>query len=254
MPDLLHNVPVFVLVFTRVAGMMLAAPLFGNSKIPRRVKLLLSLVLALGLSAGVPWPVLPQSTWELAVGMGGEIVFGMVMGMAMNFTFVGVSWAGEIIGQQMGINLGETFDPSFGQSATLVGDLYFMLTLVIFLVVGGHHAMLQGVRESFDVLPLLSVGVNKGLLDMFLTLLTVATTLAMQLAAPMLLTMLVVDLVLGFVGKTMPQFNVMSAGMSMKSALGVLILLVGLSLASQTIQKSVLNSMQSVRAAWNGIH
>src|SRR5438067_426144 len=128
MPDFLHNLPsfvmVFVLVFFRVAGMMLAAPLFGNAKIPRRVKLLLALVLAFGLTTGVSAPLLPDSTWILAVGIGGEILFGLAMGMILNFTFVAVSWAGEIIGQQMGINLGETFDPSFG-SATLVGDLYF---------------------------------------------------------------------------------------------------------------------------------
>src|SRR5579864_7221566 len=99
----------------------------------------------------------------------------------------------------MGLNLGEIIDPAYGAQASLVGDLYFMLTLVIFLTVGGHRAMLQGVHASFEKLPLLSLGINESLLHLLANLLEAATILAMRMAAPMLITMLVVDLVLGLI-------------------------------------------------------
>ena len=253
MLELLQDIPTYVLVFFRVAGLMLSAPLFGSAKIPRRVKLLLAIVLAFGLCGGVTRPPWPPNAWMLAVGIGGELIFGLAMGMALGLTFIAVTWAGEIIGQQMGINLGEVFDPQFGKQSTLIGDMYFMLTLVVFLLCNGHHAMLRGIRTSLEVLPLLSVGMSADLLSLMLDLLKAATLLAMQLAAPMLLTMLVVDLALGFIGKTMPQINVMTAGVSMKTAIGIGVLLVGLTISSQTIRESLIDSMDGVRSAWKGM-
>ena len=253
MLTLLNDIPAYVLVFFRVAGLMLSAPLFGSAKIPRRVKLLLAIVLAAGMSPGITPPPWPMNAWQLAVGVGGELIFGLAMGMALSFTFIAVNWAGEIIGQQMGMNLGEVFDPQFGKQASLVGDLYFMLTLAIFLICNGHHAMLKGIHASFTALPLLSVGMTSDVFELMTRLLNAATVLAMQLAAPMLLTMLVVDLGLGFIGKTMPQINVMSAGVSMKSAIGVGVLLAGLTLTSDIIRDALLDSMESVRNAWLGM-
>ena len=122
---------------------------------------MLALVLAFGVVPGVPSrPTLPDTTWGLAAGIAGEMAFGLAMGMILSFVFIAAQWAGEMIGQQMGLNLSEVFDPQFGGQGSIVGDMYFMLTLVVFLVVGGHHAMLRGVRDSFDALPLLSLGVD----------------------------------------------------------------------------------------------
>src|SRR5690349_7835731 len=143
-------VPTFVLVFFRLTGLMLFAPLIGSAKIPRRVKVLFALVLAAAMCSAVPAPVvLPQTTWELAIGIAGEMAFGLAMGMVLSFTFIAAQWAGEMMGQQMGLNLSEVFDPAFGGAGSLIGDLYFMLTLAIFLCVGGHRMMISGIWRSF---------------------------------------------------------------------------------------------------------
>jgi flagellar biosynthetic protein FliR len=133
-----------------------------------------------------------------------------------------------MIGQQMGLNLGEVFDPQFGASGSLIGDLYFMLTLVIFLIIGGHREMIRGLGMSLETLPLLSLGIDQNLLDTLVGLFQSCTMLAMQLAAPMLVTMLVVDLALGCIGKAMPQINVLTAGLSIRSLLGMGVVIVGL--------------------------
>lgn len=247
----LNFVPTFVLVLFRVAGMMLFAPLFGSSRIPRRVRTLLAIVLALGLMQGVAPPVrLPETSWQLAVGIGGEMIFGVAMGMCLSFVFFAVQWAGEIMGQQMGLNLSEVFDPTFSSGGSIVGEMYFMLTLVIFLLVRGHHAMLIGVHQSFESLPLLSVGMSMPLFDMLTGLLQACTIFAIQLAAPMLVTMLVVELALGFIGRTVPQFNVMTAGLSLRSIVGMIVLIVGVSLSSSVIRGAVMDSMETVRMSW----
>lgn len=247
----LKFVPVFVLVVFRLAGMMLFAPLFGSIRVPKRVRVMLVVVLAMGLTPTITPPAsLPDSPWELALGIGSEMAFGLAMGMVMSFAFIAAQWAGEIIGQQMGFNLSEVFDPQFGAQGSLIGDIYFMLTQVVFLLVGGHRAMIQGVRASFEALPLLSLGIDEPLLHTMTGLFTAATLLAMQLAAPMLVTAMVVDLVLGLIGKTMPQMNVMAAGLTLKAAIGMLVVILGVGLSVQVISTSVSDSMATVWEGW----
>src|SRR5438477_280834 len=188
----------------------------------------------------------------LIVCIAGELLFGIAIGTALSFTFVAVNWAGEIIGQQMGLGIGRVFDPHFGGSGSVMGDLYFFLTLVIFLIVGGHLSFLKGVRESFDALPLLSVSMNQNLLDLMTALLQSATALALQLAAPMLVTMLLTDVVLGFIGKTIPQINVMTLGLPLRSLVGMVVLIFGLMMCSEVIQDWMLSAVQEVADVFAG--
>jgi flagellar biosynthetic protein FliR len=242
---ILQLLPVYVLVLFRVAAMMIYAPMLGSGQIPRRVKALIACVLAFAISRGVKPPVVPiDSLALLTIGIGGEIIFGLAMGMILSLCFIATQWAGEIVGQQMGLNLSETFDPQFGQQGSIIGNLYFMLTLVIFLLVDGHYVMLKAVRASFDTLPLLSAGISLPLLSMFVGLLQASAQLALQLAAPVLVTLLAVDMALGFIGKTMPQLNVMSAGLSIRAVVGMVVLILGIGLTSSVIRRAVWNDMR----------
>lgn len=251
--DLLNFVPVFVLVLVRVAAMMMFAPVLGSGRIPRRVKALLAVMLTLGFATGVTAPpTLPQTLWELTVGLGGEIIFGLAMGTVMSMSFIAAQWAGEMIGQQMGLNLSEVFDPQYGSHGSLIGDMYYMIATVTFLTIGGHHAMIRGVQESFHHLPLLTVGMNTSIFSLLVGLVQSSAGIAFRLAAPVLVTMLVVDLALGLIGKAMPQFNVMAVGMSMRSVVGMVIIIIGIGLTSDVITESIMDGLDTVRAAWRG--
>jgi flagellar biosynthetic protein FliR len=252
--ELLSFVPAYVLAFFRVAALMLFAPLLGSGMIPRRVKVLLAMAITVGIVPGIAAIELPQSEWQLALVIGAEMAFGLAMGMVVSFVFVAAQWAGELMGQQMGLNLSEVFDPQFGAQGSLVGSMYYMLCLVIFIspAVRGDHALLRGLRASFDTLPLMSITMSSDLLGMIVRLVQAASILALQLAAPMLVTMMIVDVAMGFVGKTMPQLNIMSAGLSIRALVGMLILIVGLLLTSHVISRAMVDFGQTAESAWLG--
>lgn len=251
--ELNRSAPAFVLVFIRVSAMFVFAPLFGSTRIPKRVKLLLALVLSLGIAGGIPLPgQMPGDLWSATMGIAGEICFGLAMGMIVSMVFIAVQWAGEIIGQQMGLNISEVLDPQFGGAGSLVGDLYFWFAMVIFLSIRGDQMLLRGMRASFDALPVLSVGFSESILDLMLNLLNGATTLALCLAGPMLITMIVVDLALGCISKTMPQFNVMSAGLTIRAVVGIVVLIVGLSLTGNVMKQSLINALETVGIYYGG--
>ncbi len=181
----LNFIPIYVLVLFRIAGMMIWAPLLGSTQIPKRIKAMIACVLAAAIAPDLSIHLaIPTTSWGLAMAIGGEIVFGAAMGLILSFIFVAAQWAGEMIGQQMGLNLGQTLNPQFGGGSSVVGDLYFFLALLIFLAIGGHLAMIKGVVESFVALPLLSVSMNRPLLDMIISVFEGATLLAMQLGRP----------------------------------------------------------------------
>ena len=251
----LKLVPVFVLVLFRIAGLMLYAPLLGSAKIPKRVRALLALVLAIGLTPAVAMPPqLPGTALGTAVAIGGEMMFGLAMGMILSFVFIAAQWAGEVIGQQMGLTLSEVFDPQFAGASSVVGDLYFMLLLVIFLGVGGEREMVRGLRDSFQSLPLLAVGVNHSVFDIVMGMFSATTVLAVRLAAPLMVTLLVVDVTLGFLGKTMPQLNVMTTGSNVKILVGLGVVLLGFSLGhtSTVLTAAIGDSLRTVQQSWHG--
>jgi flagellar biosynthetic protein FliR len=241
----LNFIPIYVLVLFRIAGMMIWAPLLGSAQIPRRVKAMIAIVLAASITPTLSVNVaIPQEPWTLAVAIGGEIAFGSAVGLILSLVFVATQWAGEIVGQQMGLNLGQTLNPQYGGGGTVVGDLYFFLSLLIFLAIGGHMALVKGVFDSFSALPLLGVSSTKPLLDTITSVFQSATVLTLQLAAPMLVTMLLVDLVLGFVGKSVPQLNIMTAGVSVRALVGMIVLIVGIGMTSSIIRSELFNGIQ----------
>lgn len=231
----------FVLVFFRIAGLMLFAPLFGSARIPRRFKVIIALVLTLpvierGLPASVP---IPQSLGLVTIGLVGELVFGMTMGMIASFVFIAAQWAGEMVGQQVGFNISEVLDPQFGGAGSVVGDLYFMIGTVAFLSMGGHVQLVMGVYDSLTACPPLSAYFSPTLLEFVLQYWHAATSLALRIAAPMFVTMMIVDVSMGCISKTMPQLNVMSAGMAVRGIVGILVLALGVKLVAAVLDGAI---------------
>lgn len=252
---MLAYVPAFVLAFFRLAGLMLASPLFGSGNIPKRVKVLFGAVATMGMMSAIQSPAqaaiqFPPTMIQLAFAIGGELIFGLLMGMIVSFTFYAAQWSGELIGQQIGFNMGAALDPAYGGGGTLIGDMYFMLALVVFFAVDGQRLLLMAVYDSFQTQKLMSLTFGPGLFDMFVNLFTTSTVLAMRLAAPTFFTMLVVDLAMGCIGKAMPQFNVMSAGVSVRSMLGIVVLIIGLGLTCEAMNGNINLGLDAFGAAY----
>jgi flagellar biosynthesis protein FliR len=109
------------------------------------------------------------------------------------------------------------------------------------------------VADSFASLPLLSIGADRPVFDLVIGLFQGCTTLAFRLAGPMFVTMLVVDVALGFLSKTVPQLNVMSVGMSLRSVIGLVVLILGIGLTADVIGDAIGDAMAVVSDGWAGM-
>lgn len=217
--------PAYALVLFRVLGLFLFAPLFGSSRIPRRIRFFMAFVMSVAMVGdGLPHVVMPDNLLTLALVIAGEMLFGFALGITAAMVLIAAQWAGELIGQQMGFNLGSVIDPQFGAAGSVVGDAYFLLTLTIFLLLGGHRELAAGVHQSLTLVPppllLPNAETFSNLVDAF----TACAALALRVAAPVFVTKMIVDVALGCMTKTMPQFNVMSASLSLKAIIGMMVI------------------------------
>ncbi len=214
--------PSFTLVLFRVAGLTIAAPMFSSQAIPARVKISLSFAMALMVFPVVMGNIpshLPLSMVVIAVI--GELLIGLVLGTAVGLVFLGGELAGMIIGQQAGIGLGRVVNPLLDSDSTIVGQLYFIATMMIFLLIGGHRAVVLTLLDTFSTVPPGSFKFDASLLELLTTLLNDAFILAVRLAAPALIALLMVSLILGFLSRTIPQLNVLSVGFTIRVVVGL---------------------------------
>lgn len=205
--------PMFALVLFRISGLMLTAPVYGSQAVPARIRALLAVGISLVLFP-VVMPTLPADLTlsGAVVGVFGELMIGLIMGVALSLLFVGVQVAGMIVGQQAGLALGQVFNPVLNTNTTILGQLFFLTALTVFVLAGGHRELMRALLDTFDVIPVLSFRFSNSMLDLVTVLLAGAYAVALRMAAPVLIALLTATLVMGFLSRTIPQLNILSVG------------------------------------------
>lgn len=204
----------------RAGGMMTFAPVFGSDILPPSLKALFTLVLTALLYTTVPAApiVLSAANW---IGIAAsEIFIGLMMGLSVQLVFEGVQLAGQLTGMQLGFSLASLIDPMTNIETPVIATFYQMFALLIFLQLNVHHWLLRMLVRSFTYLP-----VGSGLATLLVTreLLRFAGAmwlLGVQIAAPVILATILVDVTVGFLNKASPQLPAMLIGISVKNLLG----------------------------------
>jgi flagellar biosynthetic protein FliR len=209
----------------RLTGLMLFAPFFGSVVIPSRVKaiLVLSITVLLFPTVGHNLAASSLATWPLMIFM--EFLIGVGMGIATNVVFEAAQMAGQVLGVQMGYSLVNILDPQTQVDTTVISLFYQSIVMLLFLRMDVHYWLLRAIGNSFLYMP---VGTMH--LSSLFTMAIVKTVgqifgLGIQIAAPVLSATLVADIVLGLLGKASPQLPLMLLGPSIKSLLGLSILI-----------------------------
>ena len=217
-----------LLVLARVAGLVLAAPLFGHMLVPPRVRVGLAAMLAVALApavvAATPVPAVPANLWQLGGMVGVESAIGVLLGVVAQFLFAGVQLGRELAGMQMGFGLSNLIDPSSHAHTTVVAQWQQLMALLVFLVLDVHHLLIRALLSSFTAAPpgtlaLAALDVRGALVlaaDLF--------TVAIRIAAPVLVALLLTNGALGVLARTIPQLNVFVVGFPVNAGVGLLVL------------------------------
>lgn len=211
-----------LLTIMRVSIVMFMLPVFSTNNIPVLVKAAVTMVFSLAV-----WPhlalsgsLMPQHPFDLALMALGEVFMGLVLGMAVNFLFMGIQSGGELLGFQMGFTMISFADPLTGNQTGATAFFLWMVGLLTFLVLDGHLYMIKGFAASFAIVPPGALFIGENLLWTVLDLSAQVFVLALKIAAPVMVALFMVEVALGLVARTSPQVHIMEFGFPIKIGVG----------------------------------
>ncbi len=209
----------------RVSGLMLFAPFFGSTVIPARIKATLTMALTFLLYPMVEHsiPVLALSQWPMLVFS--ELLVGLALGIVTSLVFDAVQMAGQILSIQMGYSLVNILDPNTMVESTVVATFHQLLAMLIFLRLDVHLWLLRALGNSFAYLPPGSAHLTSSFMLTALDAGSRVMEVGVQIAAPVLSATLLIDIVLGLLGKASPQLPLMLLGPAVKSLISMTILI-----------------------------
>lgn len=233
----------FVLVFFRCLGFFLSWPLFSGSQVPAPLKVLLSLLMSMicfSIIDPAQYPKVVQYQTLIALAVK-EMTMGFAMGFLCNLVFQSVAVAGELISMAMGLSSAQLFNPTMGMQQSAVNQLYFFLAAFLFLGIRGHHYFITGLAQSFELVPLTVLLPRLSSLGEFALLGHKIIEMALLLAAPVLVSIFIVNFSLGIMGRAVPQINVLITSLPVNALMGLLVLIVVLPLFVEALKADIVD-------------
>ncbi|MCJ7507515.1 MAG: flagellar type III secretion system protein FliR [candidate division Zixibacteria bacterium] len=233
----------FLLILLRVSGILIAAPIFGHQAVPRQIKIGLALILSFILVPLTSTVAVnfPQEIIPLGFFLAKELIAGLFIGFAFLLIFLGVQMGGSIVGLQIGFGLVSIFDPQSQEQISVIGELQFLLAMLFFLAINGHHILISSIFQSFKIIPPGAIQFSSLAAEKMVSMMAMSFVIAIKIAAPLLVTLFLTDVALGIIARTMPQMNVFIVGFPLKIGVGLLMLVFTLPLFSLILEKLIMN-------------
>ena len=208
----------------RISGLFVFAPFFGSDAIAPRIKI--GLVLAITV---LLYPVCGPRGLELSTSgilrvVVGELLVGLLIGLSVQLVFEAAQYAGQLMGVQVGFSLVNILDPNTQVDTPVLSLFSQTLVMLIFLRFGMHRCLLRAIAASFAYLPPGATTLSGDVAHELLLAAGGIWLTGVQIAAPLLITTMLTDLLLGFLGKASPQLPVLFLGLSVKSLAGLTVL------------------------------
>ncbi len=220
------QVAVFLLVFVRVSGIFFLTPVYGSRNVPAHVKVALGLAVTYILypmvyQPGIP---IPEQWLPYLFLVASEFVAGMIIGFVSSLVFTAIQMCGQILDTQIGFGIVNVIDPQSGNQVPLVGNFLYILAIMVFLALNGHHVVLGALVASFKLIPMTGVVFNAAISQFVVALMKGIFLIAIQISLPVLATLLLIDISLGILSRTMPQMNIFIVGVPAKIFAGIFVL------------------------------
>ncbi len=230
--DIMQNhAGLFLLVLTRVSGIFLLAPFFGSLNIPVYIRAGTAFAIAMVLFPVIDQqgiPQIPQSVVGYMLAVIVELIVGWLIGFVAYITFAAIHMAGKLLDMQVGFAVVNVVDPTSGQQIPLLGSFLYNLGIIIFLVTNGHHMVISGLFESFQMIPVLGATFDLSISDLMVDMTGGIFVTGMKIALPVLFAILLTDVGLGVLARTMPQMNIFVVGIPAKIVIGLFVLSIAL--------------------------
>lgn len=226
--------------FVRIGAFVMVMPVIGGSFVPKQVRLILALALTLAIT-----PLLPAKVSVEFLSLAGllltfqEVFIGVAMGFALQLIFDAISLGGQVIAMSMGLGFAVFLDRERGVNIPVLGQLFLLLGMLVFLSLDGHLAIIQLLADSFQILPMATGGLGRVAVWNLLMWSGQVFEVAMKIALPAVTALLVVNLSFGVTSRAAPTLNLFAVGFPVAMLLGFVVIFLSLGSLTENVSRSL---------------
>jgi flagellar biosynthetic protein FliR len=166
-------------------------------------------------------PAAASDLFTLSVAAAGEVLIGVLAGLSIRLIFEGIQLAGELAGYQMGLAIAEVIDPASEDQVAILAQFTSLLSMVIFLVLNGHHWFIRTLVESYQWVPPFGFRVNGPVLERLVRLTAEMFVIGLKAGAPVMVALLLGTVAFALVARAVPQMNIFVVSMPLNIGLGL---------------------------------
>lgn len=216
-----------IFVFIRILTFLGCINVIFPSGTPKVFKVMFSIFISFIISPFIQADIAVHSLSQLIIYALMETLTGLVFGFITNMCFNSLKIAGSLIDQQLGLSMANIYDPNTNTQNTLIETILYWLGVMIFFSMNGHHQLIAGIQNSFN---LVKVGqlILSGNFDYVINVFVQCFIIGIKIAVPMILSLLIAELLIGFISKSVPQLNVMVVSMPLKLLMGIIFIMIAL--------------------------
>lgn len=239
MEELYPRLTILLLIVVRVSAFFVTMPLFSHRTIPAMHRI--------GFAVLISWmmyytmDVEPfDINGEYIMLIIKEAIVGLFIGLVAYIVLSAIQIAGNFIDFQMGFAMANVIDPQTGAQSPLMGQYLYTLSLLMLLYLDGHHLILDGIFYSYQFVPMDQLGLGLGepiAPELIMKAFAATFVIAFQIASPIVATLFLVDVALGIVARTAPQFNIFVIGFPIKITVAFVVLFILMGVTFQVIQR-----------------
>ena len=266
--------PVFLLIAVRAFAMIQTAPLLSSEAVPQTAKIALA-----GLTA---FAVIPTAEIFMAVNspngivtlpggtlsdlryetfslrflllLIGEGIIGIIMGFYLTVIFAAFATAGQFFSLQMGFGASETFDPVAQVENPLMGQYFNLVSMLIFVMIGGFHLLFNGFWRSVQSINVMSlIDGKEHVVKMFSFGLSRLFLDAIVISLPILGTLFLTSLTTGLISKAAPQVNILSEGFPISITAAFLLIFASLPFMIEAFNRVIDSGFQNIETLYKQI-
>ncbi|OGL44404.1 MAG: flagellar biosynthetic protein FliR [Candidatus Schekmanbacteria bacterium RBG_13_48_7] len=215
----------FFLIFCRTLGLILSAPIFSNSSLIPQLKIGLALLVSYLLSHVIPInPNFPLGTSSLLYCIATETFIGVLIGFTSHFILDGIQLGGQLIGFQVGFSVVNVIDPNTSAQSSLISIFHGIFSLFLFLSINGHHWFLSAIRDSFMLIPPGNLNIHGNIILFLTEASSQLFVVSVKIAAPVVIVLLLSDVAMGAIARTVPQIQILIVAFPLKIGVGLIVM------------------------------
>lgn len=222
----------FALILLRMTAFVVSAAFFSATAVSTQLKVLFSIVFSLLLFpvvriGQVDYLTISNEIVSLAIR---ELIVGLSLGFLTRLFFFVINMVGDLLSLTIGLSASQMYNPMLGTQGNVMDTFYSTLGTLVFLAINGHHMLINAISESYQLVPVSSLKLNIGPFAEMALFGQTALIMTIKMCAPVIATILMVNLAMGILGRAVPQINVLVTSMPVTIMIGMFVVFVCLPL------------------------